>query len=126
MNENYRDLLIQHIENFLIPKGFKKKDNEESWLLHQMVQEPGQIIIINGQPQEHRGRTRHFKFECTMMGECSVWTDGQPEDTATPFEMVSYKVFEKDNQVLQHWNSIYYDQMGEFDDIFNEIFKQQQ
>lgn len=113
---------LQHIAQFLEPMKFQRTD--DIWSLEHIVQEPGRMMIINGQQFQQPGRTHQTKISIQCAGECSVTTNGNEQPDAY-FEMIGFECHEHNNTfpLVSHWEGIYYDQYEYFEELFRQIFK---
>lgn len=95
--------LREEIIEVLKEIGFESVD--DTWEKESVIQQPGQVIIINGQRIQQPGTEIRIKHKIELMGEGSVENIDGTEQSS--FELINIRVFQNDSLAEEVCCSVY-------------------
>ena len=112
--------LYNHIESTLNGKGFTKNDNK--WSLTKQIQQPCQIMIINGQRMEQPGQVINIEYIVELLGEGYIETTNIP-DTRNDILYMNFITKQGEDELNSNAFGLYDDDSEYFNIILASIFK---
>lgn len=113
IHTDLRQSLIDHVNNVLVPKGFKKNDN--SFVLEFDHTTPGGGMYVNGYFHKAPDHVTHYIFSIKLLGTGSVSDDKSCEE----FECIEFNMQEGQGAERSIVVGVYYEQPDEFNEYLN-------
>lgn len=111
------DSLCNHIEATLNGKGFTKRDDKK-WILPKQFQQPGQVMVINGQRMEQPSQIINVEFVVDVMGVGYIKSPDKEEDLL----YIIFSVNQNEDEVKTYSFGFYKDDAQYFDQVLSNIF----
>lgn len=116
-----REKFYNHVFEFLLKHNFTR--NDDVWIREQFFEQPGQVMVINGQRFEQPGAVIKITHKVVTGLDGSI--SNMDDTNEKPLTIIQFSVRQGDFELDESGVGIgfYYDELQEFDNIFTQIFK---
>jgi hypothetical protein len=116
-----REQFYNHVFEVLTCNNFVK--NENVWIREKRIQQPSQVMSINGRRFEQPGEVIKITYKVVTGLDGSI--SNMDDTNEKPLTVIHFSIRQGDYELDESGVGVgfYYDEIQEFDNIFSQIFK---